>query len=290
MASKGNLVVSPQRTLPSGDALLYRYVTIDKLIDFLLNGRITFTRLSLFEDRLEGVTPQHLLLNLASNRIAEEMKAPWLGELAQLVTLNINPTRRNSLRLQREQFQQNNYANCWYIDKHESVAMWQLYSRRDSVAIRIPFKEMSSRLDMGNFSLTGYRHEKLRYGNLSYIRYNDIDQLQEYVLDQTLQGFIKDQSYSHEQEFRVMLTTTPSETEKAEMKPFLLAEQVDEVNERLNIKTIYMVFPDFGSMPFELVFHPQCPDWHRANVLTLMKRLDLPFTARESVLKDIFKG
>ena len=42
---------------PVSGSFLYRYLTIDKLMDFLLNQRIPLTRLNLFEDKLEGTTP-----------------------------------------------------------------------------------------------------------------------------------------------------------------------------------------------------------------------------------------
>ena len=36
---------------PDENLFLYRYVTIDKLMDFLLNQRFPLTRLNLFEDK-----------------------------------------------------------------------------------------------------------------------------------------------------------------------------------------------------------------------------------------------
>jgi hypothetical protein len=112
---------------PDDDSMLYRYVTIDKLLDFLVNGRLPLVRLNLFEDKLEGVSIDHRMLNYAGDKIAENF-SDWGGELFKAVTLNVNPNKRNSLRRQREIFQKTNFANCWYINDHESVAMWQIYS------------------------------------------------------------------------------------------------------------------------------------------------------------------
>ena len=137
MLSKG-IKIDKFHNQPSEGAILYRYVTIDKLLDFLFNKRIPLIRLNLFEDKLEGVNIKHLLLNYGSDKLTQEI-APFFGKLVQSIGNSINTGNRNSLRRQREIFQNSNYASCWYISDHESVAMWQLYSKPDSVAIRIPF-------------------------------------------------------------------------------------------------------------------------------------------------------
>lgn len=269
--------------------MLYRYVTIDKLIDFLINARLSFTRLNLFEDKLEGITPEHLALNIVSDRIAKKLSAEWLGDLADVVTFNMNPTSRNERSRYRKVFQRTNYANCWYINDHESVAMWQLYSRRDSVAIRIPFAALAKEIDSGDFDSSSSRIKTLNYGGVQYIRFNEADVLTEFIVNEEAQGFVKDESYSHEREFRIMLTMEDNEVKKAEPKKFVLDEQVEEMNARLDIRSVNLRFRNFSSMPFEIVFHPQCSEWHRSNISTIIRKLDLGFTAKESALKRMFR-
>ena len=123
------LKIDPFHNLPPDDSILYRYVTIDKLIDFLLEARIPLVKLNLFEDKLEGVNLKHLRLNYESDKIAEQKQEEDTS--LKYISVNINPTERNLLRRKRETFQDTNYASCWYVNNHESVAMWQLYSKPD---------------------------------------------------------------------------------------------------------------------------------------------------------------
>ena len=91
--------VSPYHNQPDGNSILYRYVTIDKLLDFLFNGRIPLVKLSLFEDKLEGVDVNHLLLNYVGDKISENT-ANWMGGLFKQVTINAFPDKRNNYRRQ----------------------------------------------------------------------------------------------------------------------------------------------------------------------------------------------
>ena len=269
---------------PGESETLYRYLTIDKLMDFLMNTRITLSQLENVEDRLEGTTVPHLLLNLASASNEESLNTLTDG----MFTVQVSPNERNVLRRQREEFQRLSYASCWYVDDHESVAMWQLYSRRDSVAIRIPFKALDEQLNGGHFEPSINRIQCLKYGKVQYAKFNNISELRQLTADPDLQGFLKDRGYQHEREFRLVLRRENSEPNKIEQKPGVLIEHTNQMGLHLNIRAIHLLLTNFRSMPFEIVFHPQCPDWHRKNVVAILEKWDLPFRAQESMLKDMF--
>jgi hypothetical protein len=284
---KSSIEIEKLNHLPDGELFLYRYVTIDKLIDCLLNKRLPLTRLNLFEDKLEGVTPQHLLLNIASDKIAQQT-SDWVGGIFNHITLNINPTNRNSLRRQRLDFQKYNFASCWFTNDHESVAMWQLYSSPDSIAIKIPVKALLDELESKNFDLTGYEHKKIRYGSVQYYRFGDLDSLSQLLTNEDIQGFVKDKSFSHESEFRIVLSVEKNERKEAKKKPLILDEQIDDLNKKLDQKIIYILFENFDNMPFELIFHPQASDWHKSNVRKTIENYGIDFPIIESKLTRIF--
>lgn len=284
---KSSIEIEKLKHLPDGELFLYRYITIDKLIDFLLNKRLPLTRLNLFEDKLEGVTPEHLLLNLASDRISQNT-AKFVGNFINQITLNINPTRRNSLKEQRLEFQKYNFASCWFVNNHESVAMWQLYSSPDSIAIKIPVKSLINELESKKFELTGYENKKIRYGSVEYYRFDDIDSLSQLVINEDSQGFLKDKSFSHESEFRIILSKEKSERKKAEKKPMILDEQIDDLNKKIDQKIIYILFENFVNMPFELIFHPQTSGWHKSNVKKTIEKYGIDFPLIDSKLTRIF--
>jgi hypothetical protein len=250
---------------PPEECMLYRYMTIDKLLDFLFNHRIPLVRLNVFQDKLEGASLEHLLLILSSNKLGEET-APWLGNLMKGIVYNVNPTKRNSLRRQREIFQKTNYASCWYANNHESVAMWQIYSKPDSVAVRIPYKALITEFTNRNFQLSSYDHESLKYGSVHYHRLNDLDDLSRAITKIDIVGFLKDYCFQHEQEFRIMLEIKEYESKPAERKQFILDEQIDRLNELKDLKLLYLSLKNFKTLPVEIIFHPQSLAWHRKNI------------------------
>ena len=281
--------IEPYHKQPADDAFLYRYVTIDKLLDFLFSGRIPLVRLTEFEDRLEGVDIQHLLWNFAGDKIGEELKSKAVGGLFKHITTNVFPTKRNNYRRQRQEFQKTNFATCWYESNHESVAMWQLYSKPDSVAIRIPYNVLSKELSNYDFTLPHSEIVRLRFGSIDYNRFNDLDELSSIVVKQDTQGFIKDSSFAHEREFRIMLEIKPKEEKKVEASWVMLDEQVEKLNGLSDTKVIPLNLTKFKDLPFEIIFHPQSFDWHRKNIKKIIDKFELKYNSTESVLRDIFK-
>lgn len=281
------IIIQKLTDQPSEDSFLYRYVTIDKLIDFLINERLSLTRLSLFEDRLEGITPEHLLLDLGSEKMSKDFSS-WMGGIFNYITTNFNPTGRNALNRQRKDFQRFNYANCWFVSDHESIAMWQLYSRLDSVVIKVPYLAVVEKIQNQKFELTSYDHVKIRYGSVQYHKFDDLKSLSKLAVKEEIQGFVKDKSFEHEKEFRLMISVKKKEIKKADYKEWVLDEQVESLNDSLELKSIYLRIINFQEMPFEIIFHPQSSKWHRENMKSIISKYNLKFKIAESSLTKIF--
>jgi hypothetical protein len=82
--------------LATQDSTLYRYLTIDKLVDFLLEDKISLVKLNLFEDKQEGVNLESLQLDYLSDKISKQMQEEDTSH--KYIGVNINPTGRNLLR------------------------------------------------------------------------------------------------------------------------------------------------------------------------------------------------
>ena len=284
---KSNLKIESLQLQPSEDSFLYRYITIEKLLDFLFNHRIPLIRLNVFEDKLEGAAMDHLLLNLGSNKLTEEL-APWAGKLLKGVLFNVNTSKRNSLRRQREIFQQTNYAHCWHANNHESIAMWQIYSNPNSVAVRIPYKVFKTELLNYNFELSSYNHKILKFGSVHYHRFNDFDDLSNAITKNDIRGFLKEYSFQHEQEFRIMLEINEVASKEAVRKNMILDEQIEKMNNLKDLKILYFKLTNFEILPFEIISHPKSQEWHQNNIKALLSKFDLPFKLKDSSIREIF--
>jgi hypothetical protein len=280
------LKIEPYYNQPNENSFLYRYLTIDKLLDLLLSERISLVRLNLFNDKLEGSSLKHLLLNHFSELAKKDMQNQ--GGTFGIVSLTVNPTERNKQSRQREVFQDTNYASCWYINNYESVAMWQLYSKSDSVAIKIPYEVLNKELLNGNFEINS-KYEKLKFGAISYHRFKNIENVEQTKIKTDTPGFIKDSSFEHEREFRIMVENKGSEKKHLESRGILLDEDVVELNNSNEIKVKHLKLNNFKELPFEIIFHPECQKWHKKNIEKIIKQFNIKFNIIDSELTNTFK-
>jgi hypothetical protein len=281
-----DIVIELLHNQPPEGSYLYRYVTIDKLLDFLLCGRIPLIRLSEFTDKLEGVKLNHLLLNSVSQNIGQNTSES-IGELVKAIGTNYFPKRVDNFLQQRKQFQEKNYSSCWYLNNYESVAMWQLYSNPDSVAIRIAYSDLSNEILNKNFKLPEFDYAGIKLGCVKYYNFSDIGEIVTILNNNNVQGFVKDLSFQHEQEFRIILRTQENERLRTE-RINMIRKANDSRIRGIDPKVIYMDFDNFTKMNFEIIFHPQACPWHMESIKSIITKFSLPFKTHNSKLKDIF--
>lgn len=85
---------------------IYRYSTIERLLDLIITRELYFRRLVDYEDSWEAFTPPPPPLNPDDS---------WTKRLPQA---HLEPLKRAAERL---------YVNCWCRGPKESMAMWDLY-------------------------------------------------------------------------------------------------------------------------------------------------------------------
>ena len=110
---------------------VYRYLTLEKLIDFLETGELYLTRLDKFEDNLENIIPYDI----------NELKVrSGLTEKPQNANPNIpehhwdkliSDSRLALIRLQEKLKTEQKYrfVSCWILSDVESFAMWDIYGK-----------------------------------------------------------------------------------------------------------------------------------------------------------------
>ena len=172
---------------PSDDALIWRYLSVDRFLSGLQNG-LYFTRIDNFRDPLEGTLPP---VNKMLHDIQMEHQKIEAPTRARLLEEMESSTRRRSL------------VNCWAMSEHENALMWRVYAH-GGVAIRTTvghLKEAFSDLP-----------EHCYIGKVKYIDYNtNLADLQRNILTP---AFYKNIAYKSEQEVRVCIT--PRECVKQE--------------------------------------------------------------------------
>jgi hypothetical protein len=186
----------PVFSQPSGQAKMWRYLTLPKLVSMLDTRSLHFARADQMNDPFEGSwtktrvavvhvdaegkpvipqPPQEKLLAEAYGHETPELRAvAWM-------------TRRQCAAL-----------SCWYVSDHESAAMWRLYAA-EGIAIQTTFAGFLGSLQKG---VPGDGSSPIQVGLVRYVDYEAA------VMppSNTFWPFIhKRLSFEHERELRAVI-------------------------------------------------------------------------------------
>jgi hypothetical protein len=113
------------------DAIIWRFMNLEKFRDLIDSGKLYFCRADLFNenDEREGLPPQKFLMRWGLSPLD-------LGDRQQLID-------HIGLAAQcREEF----YVSCWHLFREETLKMWEQYGK-DGVAICSRYSLLKSSLD-----------------------------------------------------------------------------------------------------------------------------------------------
>ncbi len=127
--------------------VLWKYLDFHKFIDLISNKTLHFTRLDQFEDPFEGATR-----NLISNRyIAKQNPTnPLLEDVSGKGFLDKRKKKNEQTfkdcEIEINTSQKSQFVNCCNKLERESMAMWDLYSNSNSLAIKLNGKKFIDNL------------------------------------------------------------------------------------------------------------------------------------------------
>lgn len=258
--TKLNLI--QQSRLPKEEEFLWRYIDIHKFLNLMKQKRFSFTRMDQFEDALEGVPFETL------QRFADINK----GLNLNLANMILNP---NEFILRTEnmvsgrldavlQIQSSNFVSCWFYEQRESMAMWNLYSNPDGVAIKIPFGKLKSLLkpEKSKIAIKEYY-----CGKVTYQDFKQTDPYSENGLRKLGKVALrKDMSFSHEKEIRFVI------------------KSADYKNMQTAISSEPIVLKD---LEMQIVCHPRMIEWKKKNIHQILKdaRLSKSYAVSEITLR-----
>jgi len=125
------------------DSYIWRYIDLHKLLSFLFDKTLFFTRLDHFNDPLEGLTEKTLAMLTINQGIPQNEKGlRHFEEKYRHDILRKRESREKVIIEDSEKYQKTQFANCWFAGEKESFAMWNIYSDFNSVAIRYNLQEL----------------------------------------------------------------------------------------------------------------------------------------------------
>ncbi|HEK3154202.1 TPA: DUF2971 domain-containing protein [Proteus mirabilis] len=223
----------------SDEMTLWRYMSIDKLIDLFSKNKLFLTPLSIYQetDPFEGYAPQivlkeyHKMINTvfneeccaATNQFNHDDKIRNLiedkfKESKEIVTSMYYKIMKSCI------------VNCWYHNDFESEAMWKLYSDSGKgIAIKTNVTSLVN-------SLSGNDELSLRLGKVKYFNFFDTNlKHEDCLVDGSTSPLLKRKEYEHENEVRLYLVPKPEDWYTYEPIPFFLDVNVSTLIEEIYI-------------------------------------------------------
>jgi len=137
------------------DIRLWKYLTFEKFLSLLVQNAVIFSRIDTFEDEFEGKIEKRKFLN-AFSEMNHEMNIKMMEYIEQ-------QPQHNSFMQSRL----TNFATCWCMSNHESVALWKVFSKSDnSIAIQTKYSKLAALLPENTFlGCITYDFEEFSWNN-----------------------------------------------------------------------------------------------------------------------------
>lgn len=259
---------------------LWKFLTIEKFLSIIINKSLHFNRLDLFEDLNEGVSTDLLLLNIKKESL---LSFPPFKNLIEYHQVDFFPSETDELIDNFIDIQKTNYANCWYLSEKnvESVAMWNLYSSYNSVAIKIKLRNFYD--NFMKYSYFSIPIKTLTIGRVEYINFQNPDEILKVKENIKNSAFIKDISFKHENEIRII-----AEIEKLTEYPLIIKEGISKHYQKKLHNSTSQLFGftiklnDFSKYDFEIVFNPKMPDWIKNDIIDILNNYEPSFNTINS--------
>ncbi len=200
------------------DVYLWRYVDLHKFLSFIFTKSLCLSRLDKFEDKKEGITLNHLFFQNIKRKLDNN---PMFDSIREIMSIDTLGNEMNQIDDELKTIQEFNFANCWVLggNDSESVAMWNLYSNPNSLAIKIKFSEFKKLLSekgVGNYD----SDLQIMCGPVRYIDFQKSDLNRAKVKEELLGSvFVKDISFEHEREYRIIAKEMVREKPEIKYKP-----------------------------------------------------------------------
>lgn len=129
-------IYNPGYTEPSGDSILWQYMGLAKFSSIILLGKLFFASINELRrvDPYEGIFIDEDLRLFLTNESLKKFDDDIYGRLKGTII---------NLSSYIEKISRDVFANCWHMGKHESPAMWKLYSLQEQgIVIKTTYENL----------------------------------------------------------------------------------------------------------------------------------------------------
>lgn len=251
-------------TPPTTGQILWKYLDLHKFIYLLTEQKLFFTRLDKFNDPFEGVATRILRENNHYSKIPSK-RSDFPSEMSSIVReqlLNEKKLFEFIKNDETEKAQKCQYVSCWHSSSRESMAMWNLYSNPDSVALKIAFDDLQTALtpSFKKFISDNGNRVKIIGSSVDYLPLNPFDPTlpKQKIKYRALK---KDLSFEYEKEYRFLIIT------------------IDKLD---RVPVSYTIPIRLADLTMTVVTHPNLELWKHKNLQKLLKLFKSNLTLEKS--------
>jgi hypothetical protein len=239
---------------------LWKFIDIYKFLNLIETRHLYFSPLNNFDDVYE-YCGKELAYFLQTNR-----------RTANMDTKKRNPNLESSSYDQKKwdilqivenikKDRKNLFVNCFFAASSESIAMWNLYSGIEGVAIRYStdsLLEYISRYHKVNFK-SDYFIEADMISYEKVINHQIYDSDGNIVRDYKRSPFVKDECYKYENEYRIIIKRRNDS----------ISAPIISIN-------------DWDRIDFEIYVHTDLEDWKVSTITDILRKYDIKKEVRKS--------
>ncbi|MGV2964869.1 hypothetical protein [Paenibacillus sp. AGC30] len=225
---------------------IWRYMDFSKFVSLLDKKELFFSNPSLFRDPYEGAYSERDFVNLIGEPYS------YIPDLKYDFDI-----RRESLIERTRNILNYVGVSCWHLNEEESAAMWDLYlGTSNGIAIKTSISNLINSFDHNEYDLF--------FGEVQYINY-----LQDMASQNAIETlFYKRQSFSHENEFRLIVFEDPDEQFFSEYG----------VNVQCNLEVLID----------DIYVSPTSPSWFKDVVQSVTNKYDLE--SKRVIQSNLYSG
>ena len=243
---------------------VYRYLTIEKLIDFLDTNTIFLARLDTFEDNLENIEPydvnqlKFLYLSKPVDANPEISDSIW-DEVIEKSKKKFKEIKNYLIEKQKKRF-----VSCWILNDVESFGMWDTYGKSGFV-IRFE-REYFQKIIRESKDLQIEPTNKIDLLVVGKVFYQNFEKMLENEKESLMRfsAFRKHLSFKHESEYRIVGFTKECE---------------NDIGLRFKL-------PNIETLNFEIFANPRLSSFQFQQYKKIIDKYSKTKTLKESELKN----
>ena len=277
-------------TPPENDDILWRFMDFEKFVNILTSNSLFFTRADKFEDPYEGYKPESI--KLIQKEAANQVKNGNTSEVSEIFD-------GDSQEKFLENWRRYVMCNCWYNGEEQSIAMWKIYSARNSgIAIKTTVgnlkKSLSNESDVfiGKINYSTDEAYELHYQyDLAFSPRSSsvLEQLKKILY---FPYFRKGKAYIDEKEVRLIIDFVPSVFDYFRSN-YPEPATPDDLNTLINTgfpeiwKVGKWLKVDVNTLIREVIISPYAGTWLTETVESVVRRYGFTFPVSRSGLLDL---